>query len=377
MDLPPVRWTEGSSSRKRALRPSSNANVAIRLQRSNPAPSMSRIWTVRRMRIVHCKLMQYGKRRTTVGSMDTLSTSEAAAVLHVSPNTLRGWEGRFGYPAPCRTPSGRRRYRRSDIVGLSGLLRDGLSTETAIMRARAERSVGVSALVAALATGEISRADAAMDAAVVNMTLTCAVVEVLLPALATIARRHGERSALWALTIGWARDWLARAKRFSSLTPTGWSVVFGTGLDSELGQTAPRVLVLELLVQLEGLRVLSTPVTHFEGIADVVRGFAPIACLVVAGTRVDRDGLGHWAYQVRRVVDGVPIVFFDPPSAGLMRRRAVLSGDIHAAAQQIRALASVAILTPLKAAVLASVNLPSDRRGWRTTAVLSQPEAGA
>ena len=33
----------------------------------------------------------------------TLKTSEAASVLNVSPNTLRAWERRFGYPKPQRT----------------------------------------------------------------------------------------------------------------------------------------------------------------------------------------------------------------------------------------------------------------------------------
>ena len=36
----------------------------------------------------------------------TLKTSEAAALLNVSPNTLRAWERRFGYPRPQRSPAG-------------------------------------------------------------------------------------------------------------------------------------------------------------------------------------------------------------------------------------------------------------------------------
>jgi uncharacterized protein YjcR len=40
----------------------------------------------------------------------TLKTSEAAAVLNVSPNTLRAWERRFGYPKPQRTAGKHRLY---------------------------------------------------------------------------------------------------------------------------------------------------------------------------------------------------------------------------------------------------------------------------
>ncbi|MBV9000834.1 MAG: MerR family DNA-binding transcriptional regulator, partial [Solirubrobacterales bacterium] len=35
--------------------------------------------------------------------MRYLKTSEAAALLNVSPNTLRAWERRFGFPKPQRS----------------------------------------------------------------------------------------------------------------------------------------------------------------------------------------------------------------------------------------------------------------------------------
>ena len=35
--------------------------------------------------------------------MGAIRTNAAAAMLGVSPNTLRSWERRFGYPEPRRT----------------------------------------------------------------------------------------------------------------------------------------------------------------------------------------------------------------------------------------------------------------------------------
>ena len=42
--------------------------------------------------------------------MSGIRTNAAAVMLGVSPNTLRSWERRFGYPSPARTPGGHRQY---------------------------------------------------------------------------------------------------------------------------------------------------------------------------------------------------------------------------------------------------------------------------
>jgi len=57
----------------------------------------------------------------------TLKTSEAAAVLNVSPNTLRAWERRFGYPKPQRTAGKHRLYTHGEVAALK-LYVSGLST---------------------------------------------------------------------------------------------------------------------------------------------------------------------------------------------------------------------------------------------------------
>ena len=73
--------------------------------------------------------------------MRTLKTSEAAAVLNVSPNTLRAWERRFGYPKPQRSPGKHRLYTHGEIAALRGALQEGLAISSAILPARESVSV--------------------------------------------------------------------------------------------------------------------------------------------------------------------------------------------------------------------------------------------
>jgi DNA-binding transcriptional MerR regulator len=54
-----------------------------------------------------------------------IRTNAAAELLGVSPNTLRSWERRFGYPKPRRTQGGHRQY---DLTELEALRRGALIT---------------------------------------------------------------------------------------------------------------------------------------------------------------------------------------------------------------------------------------------------------
>ena len=74
--------------------------------------------------------------RVTLRSVRTLKTSEAAALLNVSPNTLRAWERRFGYPRPQRSPGQHRLYTHGEVAALRDALQDGLSISSAVSRAR-------------------------------------------------------------------------------------------------------------------------------------------------------------------------------------------------------------------------------------------------
>src|SRR3954464_5839718 len=97
--------------------------------------------------------------------MRTLKTSEAAALLNVSPNVLRAWERRFGYPKPQRSAGRHRLYTHGEVAALRDALAQGLSISSAVSRAREALSTDTDSLVAALTGFELGRADSAMEAA--------------------------------------------------------------------------------------------------------------------------------------------------------------------------------------------------------------------
>ena len=72
--------------------------------------------------------------------MRDLRPDEAAAVLRVSPGTLRSWEERFGYPHAVFGAAGQRRYGRREVIALRDMLEGGLSVAAAISKARALHS---------------------------------------------------------------------------------------------------------------------------------------------------------------------------------------------------------------------------------------------
>ena len=61
-----------------------------------------------------------------------ISTSEAARILGVSPNTLRAWGHRYGQPKPGRTSGGHRRYDRGEILELRRKMAQGLKISSAL-----------------------------------------------------------------------------------------------------------------------------------------------------------------------------------------------------------------------------------------------------
>src|SRR5437764_14063729 len=87
----------------------------------------------------------------------TLKTSEAAALLNVSPNTLRAWERRFGFPQPQRSPGRHRLYTHDELAALRDALHEGLSISSAVSRAREGMAADTNSLVGALVSFDRER----------------------------------------------------------------------------------------------------------------------------------------------------------------------------------------------------------------------------
>src|ERR671915_17592 len=70
------------------------------------------------------------------GDVSGIRTNAAAELLGVSPNTLRSWERRFGYPRPRRTQGGHRQYDLAELEALRRALLETHNISSAIEVAR-------------------------------------------------------------------------------------------------------------------------------------------------------------------------------------------------------------------------------------------------
>jgi MerR family transcriptional regulator, light-induced transcriptional regulator len=239
----------------------------------------------------------------------TLKTSEAAAVLNVSPNTLRAWERRFGYPKPQRTAGQHRLYTHGEVAALRDALQEGLSISSAISRARESLSSDTSTLVGALQAFELDRADAAMEAALALRSVERSVEEVLLPSVNEIGERHGFDSAPWAFTARWATDWLQRAQRLAPPPARPASVLIGDATRDDLDLDALFLKALQLFAVRSGARVLVLPVSGVAGLNDVLGAFGP-QVVVIAGVHASDDDVARWAYRVRSAGGALPMALY-------------------------------------------------------------------
>lgn len=239
--------------------------------------------------------------------MRHLKTSEAAALLNVSPNTLRAWEQRFGFPKPERSPGKHRLYTYGEIVSLRDALQDGLSISSAISRAQEGIGADSSAMVSALLSFDSERADSAIAAALALRSVEHTVHHVLLPALDEIARRHTTDSAAWAFAAAWATEWLRRAQRLAAAAVRPVSILVGDASGGELDPDALHIRAFELLCLRSGIKVLSLSMRGISGIGQVAADHHPDA-VVLAGGSLGDDDVARWAYAVK-LGAGSPAVF--------------------------------------------------------------------
>ncbi len=241
--------------------------------------------------------------------MRTLKTSEAASLLNVSPNTLRAWERRFGYPMPQRSAGRHRLYTHGEVSALRDALQQGLSISSAVSRAREALSTDTHTLVGALASFELDRADAAMESALALRSVERSVEEVLLRSLDELAVRYGTNSAPWAFVARWADGWLRRAQRLAPPPVRPLAVLVGDATRSELDPDALGVRAFELFCGRAGVRVMALPVRGLAGLGEVVESLSPDG-IVIAGSHLPDDDVARWAYRVRSSAGALPVALF-------------------------------------------------------------------
>lgn len=241
--------------------------------------------------------------------MRYLKTSEAAAMLNVSPNTLRAWERRFGFPKPQRSPGRHRLFTHGEVAALRDALQEGLSISSAVSRAREGLAADANSLIGALVAYEGERADQAIEATLALRSVERSVEEVVLPTLEDIVRRYGSESAAWAFASHWAADWLRRARRLAPPPVRPVSIVVGDASRDELDPDAPYIRAVELYCARAGINVLSLSARGVSGIGDAVAVHRP-NLVIVAGSHLDDDTVARWAYAIRLAGGAMPVATY-------------------------------------------------------------------
>ena len=231
--------------------------------------------------------------------MSTVRTNAAAEILGVSPNTLRSWERRFGYPNPQRTRGGHRQFEMVEIEALKQAFSETHNISSAISLAR-ERGEGPSTatrLEAALARFDEEKAGRLVEESLAVRSVERTVEEVLLPAVEALG---GEDPPAPEYQFAWrfATGWLAAAQRVapSAHREEGVLIFEATG---PFDLDALHVQALELALRRGGLKTLALSVELDPGrLARALRALAPRA-VVLSGARASMDQLGRLVYAAR------------------------------------------------------------------------------
>jgi MerR family transcriptional regulator, light-induced transcriptional regulator len=242
--------------------------------------------------------------------MPGIRTNAAAEVLGVSPNTLRSWERRYGYPVPKRTPGNHRNY---ELVELQ-TLRDALATtgniSSAIELARQRQDAPASgdSLLAAFESFDEDAADRAVEESLAIRPLERTVEEMLLPAVDGLAA-DPEREAELEFATRWATGWLHGARRLASAASRPAGILL---LDSSRGSDAEAVhaQALDLALRRAGFRVLMlSDELGEERMERALSALDPTA-IVLCGPGADTPSAVRLVRRIREVGFDAPLYGF-------------------------------------------------------------------
>jgi MerR family transcriptional regulator, light-induced transcriptional regulator len=241
------------------------------------------------------------------GDLSGIRTNAAAELLGVSPNTLRSWERRFGYPKPRRTQGGHRQYDLAELEALRRALQETHNISSAIEVAR-QRGEGPSSplrLLDAFDHFDEGSADRVLEESLAVRSVERSVEEVLLPAV-EMAQGREAREAEYELACRWATGWLHAARRVVA-PPTRKQGVLIFDSSKKLDVETLHVQALELGLRRAGFRTLLLAFDlPPERIVRAMRALDPTA-FVFCGGEATLEVVGRLVYTVRQVGSAAPV----------------------------------------------------------------------
>lgn len=242
--------------------------------------------------------------------MPGIRTNAAAEVLGVSPNTLRSWERRYGYPVPRRTPGNHRNYELVELQTLRDALAEtgNISSAIELARQRQEAPATNGGLLAAFESFDEDAADRAIEESLAVRPLERTVEELLLPAIDSLAA-DPEREAELQFAARWATGWLHGARRLASVASRPAGVLL---LDSSRGSETEAVhaAALDLALRRAGFRVLVlSDELGEERMRRALSALDPTA-IVLCGPGADTPAAVQLVRKVRDAGFDVPLLGF-------------------------------------------------------------------
>ncbi len=239
--------------------------------------------------------------------MTGIRTNAAAVMLGVSPNTLRSWERRYGFPRPRRSPGGHRQYELGEIESLRATLAEthNVSSAIALARQRGEGPSSGSRLATAFAAFDEEKANGLLEESLALRSVERTVEEVLLEGVTAHA---DENFSTPEYEFGWryATGWLSALKRLAPPATRNMGVlVLDASAPLELDSLYAQAL--ELMLRRGGVRTLalSTAIAP-NRLVRALPALAPRA-VVLAGRGMSLDALGRLVYSVRSVAQHAAI----------------------------------------------------------------------
>jgi DNA-binding transcriptional MerR regulator len=236
--------------------------------------------------------------------VSAIRTNAAAAMLGVSPNTLRSWERRFSYPSPRRSEGGHRQFELTEIETLRQALAETNNISSAISIAR-ERGAGVGSLGGlreALQAFDHERADRLLEESLAVRSVERTVQSTLLATVQSLrdGRVEGHNpSPEYGFAWRYASGWLAAAQRVAPAATREQGVaIFDASLPLDVD--ALYVQALELFLRRAGWRVLTLPVElQAAKLGGALQALRPQA-MVLGGAGASLDAIGRLVYAVRQ-----------------------------------------------------------------------------
>ena len=282
--------------------------------------------------------------------MSAIRTNAAAAMLGVSPSTLRSWERRFGYPMPQRTEGGHRQFALGEIEALKQSLAEtrDISSAISIVRERGEGPSSPARLHAAFAAFREDLADRLLEESLAVRSVERTVESVLLAGVEALEDGSPEYRFAWRYCTGW----LAAAQRVAPpATREEGVLIFDLSRQADVDSLY--VQSLELLLRRTGLRVLSLPIDLDDArVGSALRALRPNA-VVLAGRGAALDALGKLVYAARQAEPGVEVLDYRgalPDTGASTTRRLGDSPTAAAEALRERLTGVVALRSPVAVA---------------------------